>query len=116
MAVLPVLALFCALALGAPSKNVGATLHSRQAGDACSSGYCLENGGTTGGAGGDTITVSDVSSLIEAAASDEPLTIIVSGQLSGSDRVRVSSDKTIFGESGSCECFFQPRNVSLHKT
>ncbi|PNH43183.1 hypothetical protein VD0004_g4221 [Verticillium dahliae] len=94
------IALFATLAVATPitSRN---TLARRQASEACPIGYCTENGGTTGGAGGDTVTVTTVDALIEAAQSDGPLTIIVSGQLSGNTRVRPTSDKTIFGEAGS---------------
>ncbi|CEL08187.1 Putative Pectate lyase A (Fragment) [Aspergillus calidoustus] len=76
-------------------------LTRRQASQSCPIGYCTQNGGTTGGAAGDTVTVSDLASLTEAAESDEPLTIIVSGSISGSAKIRVGSDKTIYGESGS---------------
>jgi pectate lyase len=102
MAILPVVILLLAVVSAAPSRGIGATLHTRQAEEACSAGYCLENGGTSGGAGGESVTVTDVDSLVEAADSDGPLTIIVSGAITGSAKVRVGSDKTIFGESGSC--------------
>ncbi|RYP09874.1 hypothetical protein DL764_001008 [Monosporascus ibericus] len=69
--------------------------------DPCNIGFCTLNGGTTGGAAGNTVTVTDVASLKEAAEADEPAVIIVSGALSGSEKIRVASDKTIFGESGS---------------
>ncbi|KAM0330764.1 hypothetical protein ACHAQA_003718 [Verticillium albo-atrum] len=94
------IALFATLAVASPITSPNA-IARRQAGQACPIGYCTQNGGTTGGAGGDTVTVSDVASLIEAAQSDGPLTIIVSGNLSGNTRVRPTSDKTIIGESGS---------------
>ena len=38
-----------------------------------------------------------------AAESDGPLTIIVSGEISGSAKIRVAADKTIYGEAGSCK-------------
>lgn len=78
-------------------------LIKRQSKEACSVGYCTQNGGTTGGAAGETVTVTSVDALIEAAKRDGPLTIIVSGKLSGSTRVRPTSDKTIIGAAGSCE-------------
>ncbi|KAH6988967.1 family 1 polysaccharide lyase [Ilyonectria sp. MPI-CAGE-AT-0026] len=88
------------LVVGSPIDSSDAVL-KRQAAEACSVGYCTQNGGTTGGAAGSTITVNTVAALIEAAKRDGPLTIIVSGQLSGSDRVRPTSDKTIIGAAGS---------------
>ncbi|KAI0121572.1 polysaccharide lyase family 1 protein [Hypoxylon sp. NC0597] len=73
----------------------------RQASEACSIGYCTQNGGTTGGAGGETVTVTDVDGLVNAANQDGPLTIIVSGAITGAAKVRVSANKTIYGEAGS---------------
>jgi pectate lyase len=73
----------------------------RQAAEACNIGYCQNGSGTTGGAAGETVTVTDLAGLEEAADRDGPLTIIVSGTISGSAKVRVSADKTIFGEAGS---------------
>ncbi|KAI0831618.1 polysaccharide lyase family 1 protein [Hypoxylon sp. FL0890] len=73
----------------------------RKASEACSIGYCTQNGGTTGGVGGETVTVTDVDSLVNAAEQDGPLTIIVSGAITGAAKVRVSANKTIYGEEGS---------------
>lgn len=75
----------------------------RQASEAASVGYATQNGGTTGGAAGETVTVTDFAGLKEAAESDGALTVIVSGSITGADKIRVASDKTIFGESGSCK-------------
>ncbi|KAL3465608.1 putative pectate lyase B [Aspergillus heterothallicus] len=94
--------LLAAVAIASPTDlKARNTLARRQASESCPIGYCTQNGGTTGGAAGDTVTVSDLDSLTEAAESDEPLTIIVSGSISGSAKIRVASDKTIYGESGS---------------
>jgi hypothetical protein len=95
--------LLATIAVASPtSLEARHELTRRQASESCPIGYCTENGGTTGGAAGDTVTVSDLASLTEAAESEEPLTIIVSGSISGSAKIRVGSDKTIYGESGSC--------------
>lgn len=93
-------ALLATLASATPT-NLKNAIARRAATDACSVGYCTENGGTTGGAAGDTVTVTTVDDLTTYAASDDPLTIIVSGALSGAAMVRLGSDKTIYGESGS---------------
>ncbi|KAK7743390.1 hypothetical protein SLS62_010583 [Diatrype stigma] len=74
---------------------------SASATDACNIGFCTQNGGTTGGAAGTTTTVTDVASLKEAAEADGPAVIVVSGALSGAEKIRVAADKTIYGESGS---------------
>lgn len=94
--------LFASLALASPLESRDA-LFKRQAAEPCTVGYCTQNGGTTGGAKGSTVTVTTVAALIEAAKRTEPLTIIVSGKLTGSDKVRPASDKTIIGAAGSCK-------------
>lgn len=96
------LLLLAAVASASPAALSSRDLARRQATESCPIGYCTQNGGTTGGASGDTVTVSDLDALTEAAESEGPLTIIVSGSISGSARVRPTSDKTIYGESGSC--------------
>ncbi|MDT0266991.1 pectate lyase [Streptomyces sp. DSM 44915] len=53
--------------------------------------------GTTGGAGGDVVTVTSGDELIEAAGSDGPLQIEVEGTVSVDSMVRVTSDKSIVG-------------------
>lgn len=64
-------------------------------------GYASVNGKTTGGAGGQTVTVSTFSALQSAVSSSAPLTIQVSGTITGSGLLRVESNKTILGLSGS---------------
>lgn len=98
-------AFLATLVSASPTKLLGTRneIARRQAAEPAPFGYATLNGGTTGGAAGDTVTVSDLASLTEAAESDEPLTIIVSGSISGSAKIRVASDKTIFGEAGSCK-------------
>ncbi|KAI6904821.1 putative pectate lyase [Hortaea werneckii] len=60
-------------------------------------GYASLNGGTTGGAGGKTVTVSTYADLV-AAVEDEAATIVyVKGKLSGPDKIRVGSNKSILG-------------------
>ncbi|KAK6076135.1 pectate lyase [Seiridium cupressi] len=93
-------ALMATLAAATPA-NLKNAIARRAATDACDLGYCTENGGTTGGASGETVTVTTVDDLTTYAESDDPYTIIVSGALSGAAKIRVGSDKTIYGESGS---------------
>jgi pectate lyase len=52
---------------------------------------------TTGGAGGETVTVSSAAEFIEAAGSSEPLVIQVDGTIELSDMEDVTSNKTIIG-------------------
>jgi pectate lyase len=55
--------------------------------------------GTTGGAGGETVVVRDAVSLAEAAAAEEPMTILVRGTITvgDGDMITVAGDKTIAG-------------------
>ena len=53
--------------------------------------------GTTGGAGGEEITVSTVDELVEAVKGDEPLIIYVEGTLEGTATIRTGSNKSILG-------------------
>ncbi|HEY0900034.1 MAG TPA: hypothetical protein VGD90_11915 [Sphingobacteriaceae bacterium] len=64
-------------------------------------GFAAENGMTTGGQGGSEVTVSTLAELKTAAASASPMIINVSGNITGSTGVKVSSNKTIIGLSGS---------------
>ncbi|WP_405642653.1 pectinesterase family protein [Streptomyces sp. NBC_00019] len=63
-------------------------------------GFASLAGGTTGGAGGKVVTVTDQASLAQYAAAEEPYVIRVSGAIAvepfGSDIV-VASNKTIIG-------------------
>ena len=70
--------------------------------DAASVGFAMANGGTKGGAGGPTTTVSTLPQLSAAANSSGPLNIVVQGAISGAAKVQVGSDKTIIGKTGSC--------------
>ena len=64
-------------------------------------GWATQNGGTTGGAGGQTVTVADGQALADALESSAPLTIRVRGSLTMPDKMNdVRSNKTVLGESG----------------
>ncbi|KAF2127573.1 polysaccharide lyase family 1 protein [Dothidotthia symphoricarpi CBS 119687] len=69
--------------------------------DAANIGFATQNGGTKGGAGGPTTTVSTLPQLSAAANSTGPLVIVVQGSISGAAKVVVASDKTIVGKTGS---------------
>lgn len=61
--------------------------------------------GTTGGAGGETVTVDEPAELVAAAASAEPLTILVDGTIDVGDgsMIKVTANKTIAGAAGGGE-------------
>ncbi|ROW03409.1 hypothetical protein VSDG_01590 [Cytospora chrysosperma] len=69
--------------------------------DACDIGYCTQNGGTTGGAAGEQTTVSTLDALRTAASADGAAIIIVDGEITGSEQIDISSDKTVIGAAGS---------------
>ncbi|MEH1101371.1 pectate lyase family protein [Micromonospora sp. CPCC 205561] len=61
-------------------------------------GWATQNGGTTGGAGGQTVTVSDGQALADALESSAPLVIRVQGALTMPDTMNdVRSNKTVLG-------------------
>ncbi|KAI0970922.1 pectate lyase a [Xylaria arbuscula] len=69
--------------------------------DACPVGYCTLNGGTTGGAGGTTTTVSTLAEFTAAVQADGPAVVLLDGTLTGALKVNVTSNKSIIGKTGS---------------
>ncbi|KAB5589327.1 hypothetical protein CTheo_7234 [Ceratobasidium theobromae] len=57
-------------------------------------------GGTTGGIGGNTVTVSTLEQLTSEVATDVAKIIIISGTITGNAVVRIGSNKSILGKSG----------------
>ncbi|KAF6811232.1 pectate lyase 2 [Colletotrichum plurivorum] len=97
-------ALLAVTASASPTPTVedGHLLSKRAAiTDACNIGYCTQNGGTKGGAGGTTTTVTNLAQLSAAAIASGPGIVIVQGNIVGKAKVQVGSDKTIVGKSGS---------------
>lgn len=64
-------------------------------------GYASVNGKTTGGKGGQTVTVTTFSALKSALSSTSPMIVQVSGKITGTGLLRVESNKTILGLKGS---------------
>ncbi|MFD2765377.1 pectate lyase family protein [Micromonospora eburnea] len=60
-------------------------------------GWATQNGGTTGGAGGGTVTVTDATALANAVKGDTATTVRVSGNFACSTEIRVGSNKTVIG-------------------
>ncbi|AVT36379.1 family 16 glycoside hydrolase [Plantactinospora sp. BB1] len=60
-------------------------------------GWAAQAGGTTGGAGGATVTVSSFADFRTQAQSSGARTILVNGMLSGSGTVEITANKTIRG-------------------
>ncbi|MBN1171372.1 MAG: right-handed parallel beta-helix repeat-containing protein [Micromonosporaceae bacterium] len=64
-------------------------------------GWASQNGGTTGGAGGSTVTVTTASALDSALQSSSKMIVKVSGMISLSGMHKVASNKTIQGVGSS---------------
>ncbi|CUA75264.1 putative pectate lyase A [Rhizoctonia solani] len=62
-------------------------------------GYAAQ-GGTTGGIGGTTVTVTSLAALTSAVADDKAKIVYVSGTISGNTVVKVGSNTSILGKSG----------------
>jgi pectate lyase len=60
-------------------------------------GFASLNGGTTGGKGGATVTVSDAAALLEAVSGTEPRVVQIQGTISLEGMNDVGSNKTIVG-------------------
>ncbi|KAK1515411.1 pectate lyase B [Colletotrichum paranaense] len=82
-------------------KSTGSIAKRTSITETCNIGYASTNGGTTGGEGGSTATVSTLTQFTKAAESSSKFNIDVKGSISGSAKVRVAADKTIVGQKGS---------------
>ncbi|WP_242677292.1 pectate lyase family protein [Streptomonospora litoralis] len=60
-------------------------------------GWATRNGGTTGGAGGETVTVSSSGALLDALQSSGPTVVRLDGSVDLSGMNDVASDKTLIG-------------------
>ncbi|KAF2625431.1 polysaccharide lyase family 1 protein [Macroventuria anomochaeta] len=68
--------------------------------DVCPVGFCTLNGGTSGGKGGATVTVSTLEALESAVTGNDPRIVVVSGTISGAKKIFVGSNKSIIGRNG----------------
>ncbi|HST85574.1 MAG TPA: right-handed parallel beta-helix repeat-containing protein [Kineosporiaceae bacterium] len=60
-------------------------------------GFAALGAGTTGGAAGETVTVTTTAALTQYAGSEKPFVIKVSGLLTVSGQIKVAANKTIVG-------------------
>lgn len=65
--------------------------------DACSIGYASTNGGTEGGAGGTTTTVSTYAQFTSAATAGKTVVVVAGPITQDAEQVHVASDTTIIG-------------------
>ncbi|KAK0744878.1 pectin lyase fold/virulence factor [Apiosordaria backusii] len=99
-----------ALAFSAVLATASPTLHEREqpvkraaTTDVANIGFATLNGGTTGGLGGTTTTVSTLDELIAAVAekNTNPAIVLIKGAITGATKIRVGSNKSIIGLPGS---------------
>ena len=60
-------------------------------------GWASEDGGTTGGEGGETVQVSDAGALLDAVSGDEPTVVEVTGDIDLSGMNDIGSNTTVVG-------------------
>jgi pectate lyase len=97
-----------ALAIAAPTPTVEdkrATLAKRAASltDVATVGYATLNGGTTGGKGGSTTTVSSFAQFTAAVTGDDAKIVVVSGAIASTGNVKIGSNKSIIGKSSAAK-------------
>lgn len=95
------LSLFGALAALSPLAALAAPLSTRAAAAEGPIGYASQNGGTTGGAGGSSITVKSYDELVKAVKDDTAALVYIEGTIEGSKKIRVGSNKSILGKDSS---------------
>ncbi|ORY18039.1 pectate lyase B [Clohesyomyces aquaticus] len=95
------------IALAAPTSitegNRGTLAKRASVTDTPSTGFATQNGGTTGGKGGNTTIVSTYAQFTAAVSDDIPHIVIVSGALSGTGTVKVGANKSIIGQSSAAK-------------
>jgi pectate lyase len=77
--------------------GVAVNVATAEAAESSPIGWASQNGGTTGGSGGSTVTVTSASALDSALQSSSRQIIRVSGMISLSGMHKVSSNKSILG-------------------
>lgn len=99
------------------SSAYGAVLERQASGCTASApGFASLNGGTTGGAGGTTVTVTTQADLEKYASASGKYVIKVSGRITVTPygkEIKVSSDKTVIGVGTSGE-LYQGKGGTLH--
>jgi pectate lyase len=76
------------------------SLQARQAGDlqaVATVGYATTNGGTSGGKGGQIVTVSTQAELQAAVEGTDAKIVLVNGKITATGSVKVGSNKSIIG-------------------
>lgn len=69
--------------------------------DVPATGYATQNGGTTGGKGGATTTVSSFAQFTAAVKGDSAKIVVVSGPITSTGNVKIGSNTSIIGKDSS---------------
>ncbi|KAH0586810.1 hypothetical protein H2248_005658 [Termitomyces sp. 'cryptogamus'] len=69
--------------------------------DVATIGYATLNGGTTGGSGGPTTTVTTLDALTSAVSGNAKKIVIISGTITGNTVVKIGSNTSVLGAKGS---------------
>ncbi|KAJ7798521.1 pectate lyase [Mycena leptocephala] len=89
-------------AIALAALSVSASLVKRATvNDIATLGYATLNGGTTGGSGGPSTTVSTLDALTTAVAGNAKKIVLISGTITGDAVVLIGSNTTVIGKSGS---------------
>jgi pectate lyase len=95
------------LALAAPTPTTpekrGNLVKRASVTETPTTGYATQNGGTKGGKGGSTTTVSTYAQFTAAVTDDTARIVIVSGTITKAARVKVGSNKSIIGKNSSAK-------------
>jgi pectate lyase len=91
------------VAIAAPASGSPAPLALPGQADGFASVNALGRNGTTGGAAGPTVTVTNGADLARYAGANTPYTIMVSGRIAIDDMITVVADKSILGVGSTAE-------------
>ncbi|KAF2497467.1 putative pectate lyase A [Lophium mytilinum] len=94
------------LALAAPTRTQqkrGSLAKRASVTETPTTGYATQNGGTTGGKGGSTTTVSTYAQFTAAVTDDTARIVIVKGTITKAAQVKVGSNKSIIGQNSSAK-------------
>ncbi|CUA74812.1 hypothetical protein RSOLAG22IIIB_11509 [Rhizoctonia solani] len=92
-------ALVVAFGLGVVSANPIVEKRASTS-DRATVGYATLSGGTTGGGSASPVTVTSLSALKSAVSGNSAKVVIISGNISGNEVVKVGSNTSILGKSG----------------